>query len=132
MKTIIAGGRDHVFTKRDFELLDQYRGILPITEVVSGCATGADRMGEIWAQSRKLPVTKFDPNSMDLSMNFAIRAKLRNQQMADYADALVAFPGGSGTADMIRRATEQKLVVIIVKDVEESINQTYGVPTARE
>lgn len=128
MITIIAGGRDHVFSKRDFELLDQYRAILPITEVCSGKAMGADYMGELWAKTRKLPLHEFDPNKMDLSIPFALRAKLRNQQMADFADALIAFPGGSGTADMIKRATEGKLVVIIVKDVEQAIAETFGVP----
>lgn len=132
MKTIIAGGRDHIFTRKDFELLDQYRGILPITEVVSGGATGADRMGEIWAESRKIPICKKTPDTLGGVIPFWQAALHRNQAMADYANALIAFPGGSGTADMIRRATEQKLVVIVVKNVDESLQQCLGVPRAHE
>ncbi len=116
MITIIAGGRDYVFNgKRDFDLLDRYRLELDITEVCSGCATGADKLGEIWAKTRGIPVKTFDPNKMDLTLPFALRAKLRNQQMADYAKALIAFPGGTGTADMIARAKQNNLKVYLVK-----------------
>lgn len=114
MKTIIAGGRDHVFTGKDFWTLDALRMSLPITEVVSGGATGADRMGEIWAEARQLPLTKKRPNTMGGLATYKEACLHRNQEMADYAQALVAFPGGSGTADMIRRANAKGLKVVIV------------------
>lgn len=45
-----------------------------------------------------------------------------NAQMAEYAEALIAFPGGTGTADMIQRATERKLLILVVKDGATQFN----------
>ena len=44
MKTIIAGGRDYLFQAQDIQKLNELKDI--ITEVVSGCARGADTEGE--------------------------------------------------------------------------------------
>ncbi len=138
MKTIIAGGRNYVVGPLDYQLLDQYRSILPITEVVSGCATGADRLGEIWAQLRKIKVNKFDPNDLTgmgidfTSEPFWRRAKMRHQMMADDAQALIAFPGGSGTRDMICRANANGILVIVVKDVQVELDKARGAVRAGE
>ncbi len=45
MKTIICGGRDYVLTRGDAKWLDELRASLPITEVVSGGASGDARKG---------------------------------------------------------------------------------------
>lgn len=126
MKTIIAGGRDYVIQPIDYKLLDQYRAILPITEVVSGGASGADRLGEIWAEMRRIPVCKKAPDTLGGVITFAQAAHNRNQAMADYADALIAFPGGSGTADMIRRAKARKLTIIVVNDSVDALQLALG------
>jgi len=40
---------------------------------------------------------------------------MRNQQMVDYGlDGLAAFPGGNGTADMVRRARAAGVTVMEV------------------
>lgn len=109
MKTIIAGGRDYRMTFGDLLHLDAYRRSLPITEVVSGAASGADACGENWARSRGVAIRWF---MADWSTHGKAAGPIRNQQMADYADALIAFPGGRGTADMIRRAEKRGLKVI--------------------
>lgn len=127
MKTIIAGGRNHIVQRADYQLLDIWKRKLPITEVVSGGATGADRLGEIWAETRGVPVCRKEPDALGGVIPFWQAARHRNQAMADYADALIAFPGGTGTADMIQRATQQKLVVIIVKDAQESLHELMSI-----
>lgn len=126
MKTIIAGGRDYVPTTEDYQILDIWHRILPITEVVSGGAKGADRMGEVWAGKHRLPVCRKEPDTLGGVIPFWQAARHRNQAMADYADALIAFPGGTGTADMIQRSTTQKLQVIIVKDSKEHLQELMG------
>lgn len=104
MKTIIAGGRGYELTKADFLALDA----LTITEVVSGCARGADRGGERYAAMRKILVKKFPANWA----KFGRRAgHIRNQDMADYAEQCVLFPGGAGTNSMFEKATAAGLVV---------------------
>ena len=104
MKTIIAGGRDYELTAEDCARLTE----LEISEVVCGCARGADTGGRTWAETLGIPVALFPADWPRLG---AAAGPIRNQRMADYADALVAFPGGHGTADMVRRAKAKGLVV---------------------
>lgn len=111
MKTIIAGGRDYIFSEADINRLDNI--IEQITEVVSGCARGADTCGEKWAESHGIPVKKFPADWDRFGKSAGHR---RNQQMAEYAQAVVLFPGGFGTADMAKRAKRMKLLVFDFRD----------------
>ena len=108
MKTIIAGSRNY---DNYPEFCDYMSNISwEITEVVSGAARGADAMGERWAKQVGLPCVKF-PAQWD---EWGTRAgAIRNSQMAEYADALVAFPapGSKGTANMIIQANLHGLPV---------------------
>jgi len=103
MKLIIAGGRDYVFNSEDIKRLDSITGI---TEVVSGCASGADHHGEKWAESKDIPIKKF-PAEWGKFGNSA--GPIRNKQMAEYADAVALFPGGRGTQNMFMNAIRYKL-----------------------
>lgn len=84
-----------------------------ITEVVSGCAPGADTLGEEWAKENGKSVKRF-PADWKRYKNAA--GPIRNKQMADYADALVAFlhPDSRGTKDMIKQATKAGLRVHVI------------------
>ena len=97
LSTIIAGGRDYELTDSYFEHL----GELPIREVVSGGASGVDLDGEKWAESRGIPVKKFPA---DWKRHGRGAGPRRNRAMAEYADAVVLFPGGRGTASMRKEA----------------------------
>ncbi len=55
-------------------------------------------------------------NEQAAKANGKAAGPIRNQEMADYADALIAFPGQSGTYDTIRRATRKGLVVKLVEN----------------
>ena len=88
--------------------LDDLRESLPITEVVSGHYGKADLGGEAWAKLRGLPVEPFPPH-WDLYGKQA--GPIRNTEMAVYGVALVAFPGGTGTADMMKKAELHGLVI---------------------
>jgi len=98
MKLIIAGGRDYLLNDDDRQWLDTIPGV---TEVVSGCATGADKGGEEWARSKGIPVLKFPARWSELGKR---AGPARNQLMAEHADAVALFPGGRGTDDMRSRA----------------------------
>lgn len=109
MKTIIAGSRDLTNRERVFEMLDNHDRSVPITEVVSGGARGIDSLGELWGNFiKKVPIKRF-PAYWNLHGKAA--GFIRNQEMADYADALVAIWDGKsrGTQDMVKRATEAGL-----------------------
>ena len=95
MKTIIAGGREYLFQAQDIEKLNELKDA--ITEVVSGCARGADTEGEKWADKNNIPVKKFPANWDKWGKSAGYR---RNEEMAKYADAVILFPGGKGTGHM--------------------------------
>lgn len=97
MRLIIAGSRS--FSDLPF-LRDSMATVpLEITEVVSGGARGADRLGEIWAIENGIRVKLFPADwKRGRSAGYT-----RNLQMAAYADALAAFWDGTspGTCHMI-------------------------------
>lgn len=111
MKTIICGGRDYRMTEADHRRLNFLKDKLPITEVVSGAASGADREGEVWARLNGIPVKTFPAEWTRYGKSAGPR---RNADMASYADACIAFPGGRGTADMVCRAREKFLMVFTI------------------
>ena len=101
MKVIIAGSREF----SDYELLCQVveKSGFDITEVVSGCARGTDKLGERWAKENGIPVKKFPAKWDELGKDAGY---IRNREMADYADALISivFPNSRGTRHMVRVA----------------------------
>ncbi len=99
MRAIIAGGRDYAWTEADFGRLDRLRAEHGITEVVSGGATGADRLGELWAKSRALPRRVF---RADWKTHGRAAGPRRNAEMAAYAD-------------MVRRARARGLLVKVIE-----------------
>jgi len=106
MKLIIAGGRDYQFTDADYDSLDELLSSLPIQEVVSGGATGADECGEAWAKLRGVPVKVFRANWKTWG---SAAGPIRNREMAKYADAVALFPGGRGTKSMHQEAEDARI-----------------------
>ena len=87
------------------------KGIMP-TEIVSGCAKGVDRAGEEWAKRNGVPIKPFPANWETYGR---AAGPIRNQQMAAYADALIAIWDGKsrGTESMIELAREHHLNVYV-------------------
>jgi len=130
MKVIIAGSRtitDISVVEKAIEAsgFDQSFGI---TEIISGTAKGVDRLGEKWAEERRLPVSYFRPKWDDLEAPGAVikvnsygkqyNARAghdRNEEMAKHADALIAIWDGKsrGTKNMIENARKYGLKVYI-------------------
>lgn len=113
MKTIIAGSRKiHSYHIVVWAIRNAIRDGIEITEVVSGGAEGVDKLGEFYAKMHKLPVKKFPA---DWNKHGKRAGPIRNQQMADYADALIAVWDGKsrGTKDMIERAQAKGLHVFV-------------------
>lgn len=79
--------------------------------VVSGGASGADSLGELFAERNGIPVEKFPA---DWALYKKAAGPIRNRKMADFASQdgsfgmLAAFWDGKsrGTKDMIRQAKE--------------------------
>lgn len=110
MKTILAGSRSITSVGA---LYDAIRASgFEITEVVCGEARGVDAMGRWWAESHRIPVAKF-PADWDKHGRQA--GYLRNVQMGNYAEALIAIWDGRsrGTRHMIDIATKNGLKVYV-------------------
>jgi len=124
MKVIVAGGRD--FT--NYALVEEAIKIsgFEISQIVSGKAKGVDTLGEVWALANNIPVEAFPA---DWSQHGRAAGPIRNKQMAEYADALIAIWDGETkrTANIILQARNKQLNVFIyiVKDtnVGKSTNQ---------
>lgn len=118
MKLIIAGGRKA--TMRD--VLDGiaearkkgfFEGAKP-EEVVCGEAKGADTHGKNWAEELGIEVKSFPA---DWGKHGGRAGPLRNIEMGDYADALLAIWDGEskGTKHMIDYATKVGIKVYVHK-----------------
>lgn len=118
MKTIVAGSREIT----DINLVRQAIKAAPwqITEIVSGAARGVDSLGEAVAREVGLPIKRFPADWNGLGRR---AGPLRNIQMAEYADALVAVWDGvsRGTAHMIKEAEKRGLRVFVynIREIKE-------------
>lgn len=107
MKLLVCGGRDYADRARVYATLDK----LCPSEVIQGGARGADRLALDWANSRLIRSQTF---TADWERHGKGAGPIRNQTMIDQGrpDAVLAFPGGRGTADMVRRARAAGVRVI--------------------
>ncbi|SHG27748.1 Protein of unknown function [Desulfacinum infernum DSM 9756] len=112
MRTIVAGSR----TINDPEIISEAirQSGFQITELVSGGARGVDRLGEAWARRNGVPIRVFRADWKRYGRGAGV---LRNTQMAEYADALVAVWDGEsrGTLDMIQKARKLGLKVFVFR-----------------
>lgn len=114
-KLIVAGGRDFNLYKvlsdnLDRLLVNKREGLI---EIVCGGAKGADSLGEKYAQDNGLYIRYFRAEWDEYGKRSGI---LRNIEMGDYADALVAFWDGKskGTKHMIDYAKSKGLAVRVI------------------
>lgn len=107
MRVLVCGGRDYVQEWNIFQALEElweandYRLV-----VIEGGARGADTAAALWAETwndRGVLHLQFRANWREHGKSAGPR---RNQMMLDEGkpNLVLAFPGGAGTADMVRRA----------------------------
>lgn len=110
-KIIVAGSRDFIYREFLFSELDKL--IKEPCIILCGEAKGADTYGKQWALSRNHDVASF-PANWDKHGKAA--GMIRNQEMIDDADELIAFWDGvsRGTADVVRRAEKKGIPITII------------------
>lgn len=111
MKILVCGGRDF----SDTTLLVSVLETLGITHLVHGGARGADTLAGHWARLNNVPTTK---HMADWATYGRRAGMIRNALMlSNHPDLelVVAFPGGSGTANMVSKARAAGLKVLEVK-----------------
>jgi hypothetical protein len=114
MRAVVFGGRDYQDRVRLFYELDRIGELFDISCVISGMAAGADSLAISWASKWDLQVVLFPA---DWKKHGGSAGAIRNQQMIDEGkpDLAVAFPGGNGTADMLRRCKKASIRTIIIE-----------------
>jgi hypothetical protein len=102
MRVLVCGGREYKDRRFLWSILD---GIGPpaVSEIISGMARGADAFAAEWARRFGFKLHEFHA---DWAAHGRAAGPIRNQRMIDEGkpDLVIAFPGGRGTADMVRRA----------------------------
>lgn len=92
---------------------DEYGNYLYEVTIISGAAKGADQMAIDWAV---INWCNFEEYHALWHIYGNKAGPIRNQQMIDEGkpDLVIAFPGGVGTKDMVRRSKKAGIEVICV------------------
>jgi len=111
MKVVIAGSR--IISDYNLVEIAVIHSGFKISEVVSGTARGADRLGEQYALRHSLPIRRF-PADWSKGRSAGMQ---RNRQMAEYADAVIVLWDGKspGSANMIRTAMALNKPVYVLR-----------------
>ena len=110
MIVLVCGGR--AYTDRDvvFRVLDHVASRVQVDVVVHGGAAGADKLADDWARSRAIHPARMD--ALWGSFGKGSGQKRNAAMLLLRPDLVVAFPGGNGTADMVRRAEAAGIKVL--------------------
>jgi len=123
MRILVCGGRTWGYTpesnykERDIEQfncgLDYLKRLNPVC-VISGGAKGADELGPMLSDLLRRESKVF---RADWKKHGKAAGPIRNKQMLDKGkpDLVVAFPGGSGTSNMVKQAREAGVEVLVVE-----------------
>lgn len=88
IKLIVAGPRDYHDQEKVFRDIHMFQGKFGIDEIVSGGASGVDELAEEYAFLHQIPFKLFQA---DWEKYGKAAGPIRNRQMAEYANALLAF-----------------------------------------
>lgn len=117
MRVLVCGGRDYGNITRVAQELDALYREIPddCMLVIQGGATGADQIARAWCEHRSVAYDNFPA---DWKAHGKAAGPMRNQRMIDNGrpDLVLAFPGGRGTADMVRRARAAGIEVCEIED----------------
>lgn len=103
IKVLVCGGRQYYDKNVVYGELDKLHALAEIHCIVQGGATGADQLGKIWAKKNGVHPVTYEPL---WEVNDRKAGNMRNEFMLSDSkpDIVLAFPGGTGTKDMITRA----------------------------
>lgn len=98
-RVLVCGGRDYNNFGKVCEILDAIKPTL----IIEGGASGADTLAWKWSKRNSVQRSTY---KAEWDRNGKGAGPIRNQKMLDEGkpDLVIAFAGGRGTADMVRRA----------------------------
>lgn len=114
MRILVCGGRAYADKPRVFHVLDRVLHERGLSVIIHGGAAGADALAGQWASAKGITIEIYRADWKNLGKR---AGPMRNQRMLieGRPDAVIAFPGGRGTQDMIRRAEQAGLPVWVIK-----------------
>lgn len=120
MRILVCGGRAYGDRLNVRKVLDSFvkdRGLsLNNVTIVQGGAYGADYLAAEWAKANQVSCIT-EPAHWNRTANRSAGID-RNQRMLDKwsPEVCIAFPGHTGTADMVKRASEAGIEVIKIME----------------
>jgi predicted Rossmann-fold nucleotide-binding protein len=122
-RVLVCGGRDYDNRERLFRVLDQALQAVTMAgksfTLIHGGCRGADSLAHVWATERKITleggnVRVYHANwERDKKAAGPIRNKL---MLTENPHAVIAFPGGKGTANMVNISKKAGIPIYFVKD----------------
>lgn len=113
MRVLVCGGREFSNAERLHVFLSNLPTNLgrPITLLIHGGATGADRLASRWAKQQGVETLAFPAQWKAYGKS---AGPMRNQQMLTEGrpELVVAFPGGKGTENMVQLASRAGVPVL--------------------
>ena len=111
---IVCGGRDFDEYELLETVLDEILRLEQDITIIHGGARGADRLAGQYSKDRGYATVVF-PADWDKHKKGA--GYIRNQRMLDEGkpDMVIAFPGGKGTKDMVKRSVKSGVRTIILE-----------------
>ena len=111
MRVLVCGGRDYSDVGTLVSRLAGLHVDRGIDLIIEGGGAGADTLARQFGQVSCIPVQTF---RADWRKHGRGAGPIRNRQMIEEGkpDLVVAFPGGKGTADMVRRARAAGIEVL--------------------
>lgn len=109
-RVLVCGGRDYA----NYRVFEKVMNALRPRELIHGGAPGADSMADRYCDDH--PGIVSTVISADWKRHGRKAGPIRNQRLLDECkpELVIAFPGGPGTADMVRRARRTRVTVLVV------------------
>lgn len=115
-RLVVTGGRDYGDRDAVFRQLSACRASaartgMTLVVIHGDCPTGADHWASLWCQRTGVTERRYRADWNRYGRSAGPR---RNEEMLarEQPDMVLAFPGGRGTADCVRRARARGLLVI--------------------
>lgn len=113
-RVLVCGGRNYGATTAELQLLVKELSAIRPAVIIHGAARGADSLAANFARQTGIPCRAYPA---DWQRHGRRAGYLRNRLMLQKAkpDLVIAFPGGPGTAHMIRIAREANVPVHVAQ-----------------
>lgn len=117
MRVLACGGRYYDDADRVYLILDQLHKLFGIKRIIHGAASGADTLAKEWAIKNSILDEPFPAN---WGRYGKAAGPFRNQKMLNEGQphVVVAFPGGRGTANMIKQAEKHGIPVAKLTELQ--------------